>query len=195
MRSMMAVMLLLGIPFVNAAQERRAMPRENAYNNDLLPQVQLYRPDIPVTTRPDRPGTPALVSGTVSVSDLEIPSKAAKEFERARAAFRKADLHGAAEHLEKAVARDPEWPAGHFELGRMYLRLNAYDSGIRGEKPARGGATTGENQRAVSAGETVSGAGGNETGGERRGQRDSAGLPERACWGRCKAGADASGTD
>jgi thioredoxin-like negative regulator of GroEL len=70
--------------------------------------------------------TPA--AETVPVSDLVVPPKAAKEFERSMKAFQSGDFQSAAGHLEKAIHIDPEFVQAHNNLGATYLNLREYDS-------------------------------------------------------------------
>lgn len=72
------------------------------------------------------PGTP----GKVSVEDLQLPPKAARELQRSQKAFQSRDWQGAASHLEKVLVIDPQyWPA-HNTLGNLYVRLSQYDRAV-----------------------------------------------------------------
>ncbi len=61
--------------------------------------------------------------GAVSKFDLKAPGKARREYERGLDLLKKKDLHGAAEHLAKAVADYPKFVAAHNALGTAYLKL------------------------------------------------------------------------
>ncbi|MBZ5571478.1 MAG: tetratricopeptide repeat protein [Acidobacteriia bacterium] len=66
-------------------------------------------------------------SPTVSVLDLNIPSKARKEFERASAQIAKNAWNKALEHLQKAVAIYPQYAAAYNNLGVAYAHLGDRD--------------------------------------------------------------------
>jgi len=62
-------------------------------------------------------------SGLVTVSELSIPAKARKEFDRALESLRKQDLKSALEQLNKAVSIYPAFPGAYNNLGVVYARL------------------------------------------------------------------------
>ena len=62
-------------------------------------------------------------SGSVSKLDLKAPGKARHEFEQGYRLLMRKDLHGAEEHLAKAVAIYPKFVAAHNALGTTYLDL------------------------------------------------------------------------
>ena len=68
-------------------------------------------------------------SGTVSLAELmhKVPSKARKEAGLAEKAWKKHDLPGCVEHLQKAVEIDPEYLAAQSDLGLVYARMNQPD--------------------------------------------------------------------
>jgi tetratricopeptide (TPR) repeat protein len=62
-------------------------------------------------------------SGLVTVSELSIPAKARKEFDRALESLRKQDVKKALEQLNKAVSIYPAFPGAYNNLGVVYARL------------------------------------------------------------------------
>jgi len=62
-------------------------------------------------------------SGLVTVSELSIPAKARKEFDRALESLRKQDIKQALEQLNKAVSIYPAFPGAYNNLGVVYARL------------------------------------------------------------------------
>ena len=76
---------------------------------------------------PDRMTPPG---GMISVRDLNIPSKATKELERAMKSFKADDFGSAAEHLQKALRIAPHSVQAHNNLGATYIRLREYQSAI-----------------------------------------------------------------
>ena len=66
----------------------------------------------------------------VSVGDLVVPPKAAREFDRSMKAFQSGDFLSAAGHLEKAIHIDPVFVQAHNNLGATYVNLREYDSAV-----------------------------------------------------------------
>lgn len=62
-------------------------------------------------------------SGLVTVSELSIPAKARKEFDRALESLRKQDLKQALEQLNRAIAIYPAFSGAYNNLGVVYARL------------------------------------------------------------------------
>jgi tetratricopeptide (TPR) repeat protein len=67
---------------------------------------------------------------TVPVSQLRIPSKAVKEYERSLKSFQAGDLRASAEHLEKALQIYPDFFQAHNLLGARYVNLGRYEEGL-----------------------------------------------------------------
>ena len=79
------------------------------------------------------PATPAHLSPPgemISIHDLAIPAKAAKEFQRSMKAFQSGDFPTAAGHLEKAIQIAPEFVQAHNNLGAAYIHLQEYESAV-----------------------------------------------------------------
>jgi tetratricopeptide (TPR) repeat protein len=66
----------------------------------------------------------------VSVRDLTVPTKAAKEFGRYRKALQSGDFHSAASHLEKAIEIAPAFVEAHNNLGVTYISLQEYEKAV-----------------------------------------------------------------
>jgi predicted O-linked N-acetylglucosamine transferase (SPINDLY family) len=64
--------------------------------------------------------------GTVDKSDVFVPAKAIKEFNRAMKAFQAGDDRLAAGHLEKAVQIAPMFARAHNNLGAAYFNMGQY---------------------------------------------------------------------
>ncbi len=64
----------------------------------------------------------------ISVRDLVVPTKAAKEFQRSMKAFQSGDFHSAAGHLEKAIQIAPDFVQARNNLGAAYIDLREYES-------------------------------------------------------------------
>lgn len=129
MRRMMAV-ILLGIAGLSSAygQRRPAGIQGNEYqssNNDPLARLNTFGA-IPDPAAPKTEG-----GGTVSVEALKVPEKALKEVRLSDKALLAGDLRGSTEHLEKALAIDPDVAIWHNGLGSRYSAVKNYDGAIR----------------------------------------------------------------
>ena len=72
----------------------------------------------------------AEIARPVSVGELLIPAKAAKELERSEKAWQSGDLHGSAQHLEKAVQMYPDYLQAHNLLGTRYMSMRQYKQAV-----------------------------------------------------------------
>lgn len=63
-------------------------------------------------------------SAAVSAADLNVPSKARKEFDKANQAMAIQDNKKALEHLHKALAIAPRYVTAYNNLGVLYARMN-----------------------------------------------------------------------
>jgi tetratricopeptide (TPR) repeat protein len=72
--------------------------------------------------------TPILFDGspTVSVTELSIPAKAAKELERSQKALEAGDIQESLRHFERALEIYPDIPYAHNSLGVRYARLHEF---------------------------------------------------------------------
>jgi tetratricopeptide (TPR) repeat protein len=61
--------------------------------------------------------------GTVSVSDLNVPGKAQKEFEKGQKALAAKDWRGAAQHYESAIALYPRYATAYRSLGIARIEM------------------------------------------------------------------------
>src|SRR5207248_4645586 len=62
----------------------------------------------------------------VSVGELLVPAKAAKEVQRSEKAFQSGNVRESAQHLEKAVEIYPDYVYAHNLLGTRYMSLGDY---------------------------------------------------------------------
>src|ERR1700693_220202 len=74
------------------------------------------------------PATPA--GNSVAVSQLRIPSKAVKEFERSQKAFHSGDVPTSVEHLQKALQIYPDFIQAHNALGLRFIQLGEYQKAL-----------------------------------------------------------------
>ena len=66
----------------------------------------------------------------VSVGELLVPAKAAKEVQRSEKALQSGNIRGSAEHLEKAVQIYPDYVQAHNLLGTRYMSLGDYQQAV-----------------------------------------------------------------
>jgi len=64
---------------------------------------------------------------TISMGELRIPSKAAKEIQRSQTALRSGDVRSSAVHLERALQVYPQSLEVHNNLGSRYIELREYE--------------------------------------------------------------------
>jgi len=72
-----------------------------------------------------QPGLPAV--GTVSVTELHLPTAALKELRIYQQYFGLGDMQNSARHLEKVIRIYPAIPAAHHNLGVCYLRQKEFE--------------------------------------------------------------------
>src|SRR5258706_4771371 len=78
-------------------------------------------------TRPESdPAAKPSSANPVPVSQLRIPSKALKEFERARKAFQSGDIRISSEHLQKPLQIYLDFIEAHNALGLRFLQTGEY---------------------------------------------------------------------
>jgi len=110
------------------AQHRRPAVAEGRVS-EAVPVV-----DLPSLTGAFPP-TPNLVKSSqplnpVSVNELLIPPKAAKEFNRSEKALQTGDLRASVAHLEKAVQIYPQYLLAHNALGMHCIKLGEYQKAL-----------------------------------------------------------------
>ncbi len=66
----------------------------------------------------------------ISTRQLLVPSKAAKELQRAENAFRAGDTQASIEHLVRAIQIHPDYLEAHNNLGARYIRLGQYEKAV-----------------------------------------------------------------
>ena len=111
-----------------------------AQKSDLAGRrINPYPAAAPISDWPtDFPATPRTTTSVskpeaikpVSVSDLLVPEKAAKEVQRSEKSFRSGDVRGSAQHLEKAIQIYPDYVQAHNLLGTRYMSLGEYQQAV-----------------------------------------------------------------
>ncbi len=123
-------LLPASILHAQAAQRRRPVMSQSPVNAGV-PWVEA--PDPAATLVPPGSDMDPGVSHPVNpvpVSQLRIPSKAVKEFERSLKSFQAGDVRTSAQHLEKAVQIYPDFFQAHNLLGARYVTLGKYEEGL-----------------------------------------------------------------
>jgi tetratricopeptide repeat protein len=84
--------------------------------------------------QPDTP-TPTVkavpIGDTVSVSSMQLPAGAIKEFRRSEKSVGSGDFPGAVRHLQRALEVDPRFVEAHNNLGASYMQLKRYQDAIK----------------------------------------------------------------
>jgi tetratricopeptide (TPR) repeat protein len=132
MKSILAVaVLLLLASDLDAQASRRAVMPQGTTNKgakvsdpaEFFALTDSLAPSNPPAASP-HPGN------AVPVSQLRIPSKAIKEFERSQKAFRSGDIGTSAEHLQKALQIYPDFIQAHNALGLRFIQLGKYQEAL-----------------------------------------------------------------
>ena len=122
MRSAVSVALLLLLSSALHAQARRASDAAPDTAPPLFDSLVLLN-----STRSNLQSHPAPAAhqgdNLVPASQLRIPAKAIKEYERARKAFQQNDVQASADHLQKALSIYPDFIDAHNALGLRFIEL------------------------------------------------------------------------
>jgi len=118
------LLLLASNIWAQGAVRRRDVSRTGVVADDMsFDSTDIFRP------RLESPPAPASVT-PIPVSQLRIPSKALKEFERATKAFRSGEIKASAEHLQKALQIYPDFIDAHNALGLRYTQIGEYQKAV-----------------------------------------------------------------
>jgi Tfp pilus assembly protein PilF len=102
-------------------------PRRNPHIHESIGDSAPLPPFNPSSSRAAAsPGS----TGIISVSELNIPSAAARELERARRAYGSGDCRSTAAHLEKALRIYSDILSARNNLGVCYLQLREYEKAV-----------------------------------------------------------------
>jgi len=114
------------------AQGRHRSGRPSATVNDGLTPLDPNDPFAAIRPRAgSNSATPARpAADPVPVSQLRIPSKAIKEFERYQKAFHSGDVPTSVEHLQKALQIFPDFIQAHIALGLRFIQLGEYQKAL-----------------------------------------------------------------
>jgi len=132
MKSTILVLLALFAASDLHAQGRRRGAWSSATANDGPASLNPNDPFAVIRSRAEsNSATPARpAAGPVPVSQLRIPSKALKEFERYQKAFHSGDLSTSVGHLQKALQIFPDFIQAHIALGLRFIQLGEYQKAL-----------------------------------------------------------------
>jgi len=74
--------------------------------------------------------------GVIPASQLRIPGKALKEYERSLKAYGSGDLSSSTEHLQKALEIYPQFLRAHNDLGLRYVQMRQFDKALAEHRSA-----------------------------------------------------------
>jgi len=134
----MIVVLFLLVAFASSiyaqSSPRRRPIGDQSPTNGGLPDVAVSDPweDLRLRLEATSPATttPPHADHLVPVSQLRIPSKAIKEFQRSEKAFQSGDLRNSAEHLQKALQIYPDFIQAHNALGLRFIQFGEYQKAL-----------------------------------------------------------------
>lgn len=131
MKSAVSIALLLLLSSTLHAQARRApspAPSGASPHPPFDALVFLDSTDSNLESHPARMAQPG--GNLVSISQLRIPAKAIKEYERAQKAFQQSDVRASADHLQKALHIYPDFIQAHNALGVRFLQLGDFQKAL-----------------------------------------------------------------
>jgi tetratricopeptide (TPR) repeat protein len=94
----------------------------------IQPGEMLHHETIPVKLKSDDKERPAPAGATISASQLNIPEKARKEFDKGTDAMHKQDWKKAQEHFTKAAHDYPKYDWAYNSLGVVDMKLGEKDN-------------------------------------------------------------------
>ena len=125
--------MLASVFLIASSVHSQTVARRQAWQQSGPDNIAFDRldPFVPIrmgaTLNPAPASTPG---GVVPVSQLHIPGKALKEYERSEKAFRSGDLTSSATHLQKALEIYPQFVNAHNALGLRYFQLGEYEKAL-----------------------------------------------------------------
>jgi len=125
------VVLLASLSFLASNLLAQSAPRRQVWQPAGQDNVAFDRLDrfasIRMAATPNPTPPPG---GVVPVSQLHIPGKALKEYERSQKAFHSGDITSSATHLQKALEIYPQFVSAHNALGLRYVQFHEYDKAL-----------------------------------------------------------------
>ena len=109
------------------AQSMRSHSTSNAMSSQASTRLSQDDPFMLFDTRYLAQTQSTSPGGIVSVNQLEIPTKALKEFQRSQKSFHAGNLQSARAHLEKALRIYPNFVEAHNNLAGAYVDMREYE--------------------------------------------------------------------
>jgi tetratricopeptide (TPR) repeat protein len=135
------VVLFLVVAFASSTHAQRSPRRrpvgDQSPTNDGVPRITVSDPweDLRLRLEATSPATstttpPPPADHLVPVSQLRIPSKAIKEYQRYQKSFQSGDLRTSIDHLQKALQIYPDFIQAHNALGLRFIQLGEYQKAL-----------------------------------------------------------------
>ena len=138
MKPTILVLLAFSLASNLHAQSGRNPAAEPGTTDASLTSLDATDPFAPIRSRLEsNPApSPSHAANPVPVSQIRIPSKALKEFERSQKAFHSGDVPTSVEHLQKALQIYPDFIQAHNSLGLRFIRLGEYQRALTEQETA-----------------------------------------------------------
>jgi Tfp pilus assembly protein PilF len=124
------VFLLFSLSLYAQGAQRRRTVGDPGRINGVAPVLDDPFEDIRLRVESSTPPPAPHNAGAVSVTQLHIPSKAVKEFERSQKAFLSGDIRSSVEHLQKALQIYPDYIEAHNVLGLCFVHFGEYQKAL-----------------------------------------------------------------
>jgi tetratricopeptide (TPR) repeat protein len=117
------------------AQSKRRSTNSTSATANVTPSIDFSDPFSETRVRlafdsEPAPRGAAPASNLVPISQLRIPSKAIKEFERGQKALKSGDNLASAEHFQKALEIYPDFLQAHNSLGLRYVQRGEFEKAL-----------------------------------------------------------------
>jgi tetratricopeptide (TPR) repeat protein len=114
---------------LDAQARHRPIPASGTYSGPIA-SLDLPDPFSPSRNRDLDPNHTPPPGNPIPVTQLRIPPKAIKSYQRAQKAFLAGDFRLSVQHLEKSVEIYPDFLQAHYLLGVSYINLGNYEKGV-----------------------------------------------------------------
>ena len=139
MKAIASFSLLLLLSANLHAQERRHPVGSAITGSDATVLIDSFNLANPTASNfgPRHQSTTAQADNLIPVTQLRIPSKAVKEYQRAQKAFHDGDVQASADHLQNALRIYPDFLQAHISLGLRFIQLGDFQKALAEQETAR----------------------------------------------------------